>query len=113
MATNKFGKLTVAVIVLAGALSVPIVLAQEPRTDPRSNVDKPAQDPPRQLPPGFVPVEGAPAQDQIPAAPLVISAYAVAWLVVFVYLASLWQRLGRIERELAEVTRRVEAGGRR
>jgi len=113
MARNNFGTLTVAVIVVAGALSMGIVSAQEPRTDPRSNVDTPAQQTPRELPPGFVPVEGAPPLDQIPAAPLVLSAYAVAWIAVFVYLASLWRRLGRLERELAEVSRRVEAGGRR
>jgi CcmD family protein len=43
----------------------------------------------------------------------VIAAYAVAWVVVFGYLWSIWQRLGRVERDLADVSRRIAAGGRR
>lgn len=47
------------------------------------------------------------AQEQLPAAPLVMAAYAIAWLAVFGYLYSIWQRLTRVERELAEVSRRI------
>jgi CcmD family protein len=43
----------------------------------------------------------------------VIAAYAVAWIAVFGYLWSIWQRLERVERDLAEVSRRVRAGGGR
>lgn len=62
---------------------------------------------------GFVPVENLPEKEQLPAAPLVMAAYAVAWLAVFGYLWSIWSRMGRVERDIAEVSRRVEAGSRR
>lgn len=68
---------------------------------------------PPEPPAGFVPASSLPQQEQLPAAPLLISAYAVAWVAVFGYLWSIWQRLGRVERELADVSRRVASEGRR
>jgi CcmD family protein len=63
---------------------------------------------------GYVAVTDADlAQEQLPAAPLVMAAYAVAWLAVFGYLWSIWQRLSRVERELAEVSRRIQPEARR
>ena len=61
---------------------------------------------------GFVPVDQLPGQEQMPAAPLVAAAYGVAWAAVLIYLFSIWRRLGVVEREMAEVARRVEARGR-
>jgi CcmD family protein len=68
--------------------------------------------PPSAAQEGFVPIDQIEKKEEIPAAPLVMAGYAVAWLAVFVYVWSVWQRLGKVEREIAEVTRRVAAGGR-
>lgn len=68
-----------------------------------------AQQPPND---GFVPLDQLPAREQLPAAPLVMTAYAVAWAAVFVYLWTVWRRLGRVEQEMREISRRVEAGRR-
>ena len=64
-------------------------------------------------PEGFVPVEQLEGQEQMPAAPLVAAAYGVAWGAVLVYVWTIWRRLGKVERELAEVSRRLPSGARR
>ena len=71
-----------------------------------------AQQPPSP-PEGFVPAGDLLAREQLPAAPFVIGAYSVAWVVVFGYLWSIWRRIGRVEHDLAEVSRRIAAGARR
>jgi CcmD family protein len=64
-------------------------------------------------PEGFVPASSLPNQEQLPAAPLVIIAYAVVWLLALGYLWSIWSRLTRAEHELADVSRRIGTGQRR
>ena len=60
----------------------------------------------------FVPIREIPPEDQLPAAPLLIGAYSVAWLVIVVYVWSLWRRLGRVETELQTLTGRLSSRGR-
>ncbi len=62
---------------------------------------------------GFVPIDQLQPKEELPAAPLVMAAYAVAWLVVFAYVWSLWKRLQKVEAEIADVSRRVASGARR
>jgi CcmD family protein len=69
--------------------------------------------PPQDAKQEYVPVDPTQEQEQLPAAPLVMGAYAVVWVAVVLYLWSLWRRLSRVERELAQVSRRIEAGGKR
>ena len=73
-----------------------------------------AQQPPQSAQEGFVPVDQlGDAKEELPATPLVASAYAVAWAAVLIYVWSVWRRLNKVDRELAEVARRVEPGARR
>ena len=62
---------------------------------------------------GFVAVDESKPQEHLPAAPLVMTAYGIAWVVIFGYVWSLWSRLSRVEREIGEVSRRIEVGTRR
>ena len=64
-----------------------------------------AQPPARE---GFVPVDQLPGQEAIPAAPLLAGAYAIAWGAILGYLWTLRSRLARVEREMADVARRIE-----
>jgi CcmD family protein len=70
------------------------------------------QQPPATADQQYVPVTGA-DQEQLPAAPLVIGAYSVVWIALVFYVWSIWQRLARVEREIAQVSRRIQAEGNR
>jgi CcmD family protein len=58
----------------------------------------------------FVPVTDLPDSDKLPAAPFLIAAYTIVWLVLLAYVWSLWRRLSSVEQELK---RAVQAAGRR
>ena len=51
------------------------------------------------------------ARESLPAAPLVYTAYAIVWVGLVLYVFTLWRRLGRVERDLADVQSRL--AGRR
>ncbi len=55
----------------------------------------------------FVPVSTLPAVEQVPAAPLVIAAYAFVWVAVLFYLWTIWRRLGAVEADMQALKRRA------
>ena len=59
----------------------------------------------------YVPVSELEDIEQLPAAPLVMTAYAAIWIGVFVYLWSIWRRLGTVDRELGTLRRRLAEKG--
>lgn len=48
----------------------------------------------------FVPVESLPPHEQLPAAPLLVAAYAFAWLAIGGYVVSVARRLSAVQREI-------------
>ena len=60
----------------------------------------------------FVPVDTLPPQDQLPAAPLLIAAYAFVMLALFGYLLSVARRLTTVQRELERLESDVKRSGR-
>jgi CcmD family protein len=92
MSMNRLLPLIVLCVLLPGALA----LAQVPASPPSAQED-------------FVPLSQLPAQtEQLPAAPLLMGAYAFVWIALLVYVWSLWRRMGKLERELADLRRRVQ-----
>jgi CcmD family protein len=61
----------------------------------------------------FVPIAELPPEEQLAAGPLLVGAYAFAWVAVLAYLGFIWRRLGRVERELEGMARRVVEEERR
>jgi CcmD family protein len=55
----------------------------------------------------FVPISELPADEKIPAAPLLITAYAVVWIVLAVYVWTLWRRFLRAEQDLKTLASRL------
>jgi len=99
------GRVLGGALLLAAMIGVATpVFAQQP---PQGSKPTAAQE-------GYVPVDTLPAaqQEKIPAAPYVAFAYGFVWLVLLIYIASIWTRLSKVERELQAVSRRVTNGGR-
>ncbi len=61
----------------------------------------------------FVPMNSLPPADQLPAAPLLVAAYAFVWVALAVYLWSIWSRLGRVERDIQALQQQRSRGGPR
>jgi len=80
-------------IVLIGSLTV--TAAQPPE-------GKPSQ--PQQQE-EFVPIDQLPPDEQLPAAPMVVAAYAFVWVAFLFYVFTLVRRMRRIEADLAALSR--------
>ena len=60
----------------------------------------------------FVPLDQLPPQEQLPAAPLLIGAYAFVVLALFGYLFSVARRLKTVEKEVERLEGDVKRGAR-
>jgi CcmD family protein len=82
--------LVVLVLVVSSLSSVGATFRQGPG---------PESQPPKQTD-EFVPISQLPAQDQLPAAPLLVTAYAFVWVVLFAYVLSVGRRLTKVQHEV-------------
>ncbi|OFW14884.1 MAG: hypothetical protein A3F70_03875 [Acidobacteria bacterium RIFCSPLOWO2_12_FULL_67_14] len=71
-----------------------------------------AQQPPPQQQDEFIPIDELPAQDQLPAAPLLVAAYSFVVLALFAYVVSVGRRLGRVQQEMERLESDLKRGGR-
>jgi CcmD family protein len=99
MLTMKMKRLHATV----GALALLVALLIAPATAIAQQSPAPTPQPPAATD-QFVPIDEIPEQDKLPAAPYLISAYAIAWLALLFYVWSLWRRLQRVEDELKRLT---------
>ena len=59
-----------------------------------------------QPPKDFVPVDESQPSEQIPALPLIASAYGFIWVVLFGYVWTIGRRLRNVEEEVVELESR-------
>lgn len=79
------------ILALAGLLcQAPAVFAQTPQPAPEQ-LDE------------FVPIDQLPQQEQIPAANLLIPAYAFVWVAVLFYVVTIARRLGAVQQDVARL----------
>ena len=71
-----------------------------------------AQQPPQQPQDEFVPISELPPEEQLPAAPLLIAAYAFVWLALGGYVWSVARRLSGVQREMDRLESDVKRGNR-
>ncbi|MEO8482609.1 MAG: CcmD family protein [Acidobacteriota bacterium] len=50
----------------------------------------------------------AAGQEHLPATPFVFWAYGIVWLVLAIYVLSLWRRIAKTEREVAALRAKLE-----
>ena len=60
----------------------------------------------------YVPIDQLPPQDQLPAAPLLITAYSVVMVGLFAYVLSVARRLTTVQRELERLESDLKKTGR-
>ena len=60
----------------------------------------------------FIPIDQLPPQDQLPAAPLLIGAYAFVLVALFLYVFSVARRLATVQREVERLEGDMKRGAR-
>ena len=56
---------------------------------------------------GFVPVDSVPLSDQLPAAPLLVTAYAFVWVAALFYVWTIWRRLNKVEDDMRALSQKL------
>ena len=77
-------------LLCAWLIALPAVTAAQPKPGPGE----------------FVPVDESQPGDEIPALPLIATAYGFIWVVLLGYVWSIGRRLQKVESELAELESR-------
>ena len=95
--TRRHGVVFVRAVGISVLLLCAPLAAQQPQPEPQQQEE-------------FVPVSQLPPQDQLPAAPLLVSAYAFVWIVLFAYLTSVARRLSRVQREVERLELDMKRG---
>ena len=83
------GAVLLVALLLIGSQATVIVEATQPAPDEE-----------------FVPIGELPEEERLPAAPFLISAYSIVWILAFGYFWMLSRRLSAVEREMVTLTKR-------
>jgi hypothetical protein len=91
-----------------------LVILLAPISCAREQVDKgrvAQAQPPTEQQEEFIPIDQLPPQEQLPAAPLLVGAYAFVLLMLFAYLIIVARRLTVIQREVDRLEKDLKRTG--
>jgi len=57
----------------------------------------------------FVPARDLPPSESIPAAPLLVTAYAFIWVAAIFYLWTIWRRLNKVEADIRSLDQKTRS----
>ena len=87
----------IAALILSTLVVVPMLAAQQPPTEQQGE---------------FVPAGDLPQREQVPAAPLLIGAYAFVMVALFGYVVSVSRRIGSVNADIARLEAELKRGSR-
>ena len=90
-------RFTAALSLMLFTVAVPAMLALQPAN--------PGQD-------GFVPISELPESEKLPAAPFLIAAYVILWLIAMFYIWTIWRRVNTLEGEFRTLEQRSKGPSR-
>lgn len=93
---KKFG---LCLLFLMACLAAPMLAQQPTASQPPASANE------------FVPLSEAAPREVLPATPLVFYAYGFVWVALLGYVFTIWRRMAQVERDLADVQRRLKDGG--
>jgi CcmD family protein len=85
-------------LVFVGALSVAVVTVVAPAVAFQQPPDSMSE---------FKPISELPPTERLPAAPFLISAYSIVWLIALFYIWTIWRRVNRLELEFRTLEHRT------
>jgi len=86
-----------AALLLSALVVTPLAAARQPPTEQQGE---------------FVPAGDLPQREQVPAAPLLIGAYAFVMVALFGYVVSVSRRIGAVNADIARLEAELKRGSR-
>ena len=87
----------IVALILSAAAVTPMHAVQQPPTEQQGE---------------FVPAGDLPQREQVPAAPLLIGAYAFVMVALFGYVVSVSRRIGAVNADIARLETELKRGSR-
>lgn len=95
---NALIRVVVVAVIVVSAAGAPAMYAQQP-AQPEQQGE-------------FLPLDQLPPQDQLPAAPLLVAAYSLVVVALFVYLVSVARKLTAVKADIERLESDVRRSGR-